>query len=273
MVLPTTPIKAVHKNPNILVLVAHMGIGKTSACACLPNNLLIDFESGSATMDAMRVDIKAEAALQNKHEGVVFKETLQAIKEANKAKGDFVYDYITFDGITAIEHLAHIKATNEFKTSVIGKGMIEKGAQIRDVVSDVAGGGGYRFLFSAFKELYDSCKGLAAKGIIFIAHTKQGSMLKGGQFIAANDMNLTGKLKTELLRDCSDCGYLYRSDENTVMISFKPGGNDVTIKSRSPHLSNQELVLSTFDPKTKELTVNWNLIYPGWVDKPIIVKQ
>lgn len=271
MILPTQVIKAESKNPNVLVLPSHMGTGKTTAVACLPNCLLIDFEGGSKTMDAMRVDIQAIAAKENKHPGVILKEVWDSIKEANKAKGDYVYDYIVYDGITAMEDIVMDKATNAFKKSVIGKGMIEKGAKIRNVTTDVPQAG-WLWFFNAFKEVYNNSKGLCRNCTIFLAHTKQGSLTKKGQEIAVRDINLTGKAKIELLRDASDCGYMYRSDDNTVMISFKTGQDDITVKSRSRHLANQEFELSVLDPATNKLTVNWHKVFPGWIDKPVIVQ-
>lgn len=271
MILPTQVIKAEHKNPTVLVLASHVGTGKTTAVACLPNCLVIDFEGGSKTMDAMRVDIQQIAATENKHPGAVLKEVWQAIKEANKEKGSFVYDYIVYDGLTAIEQLVITKATNAFKKSVVGKGMLEKGGSINDVTTDVPKAG-WQWFFNAFKEMYNDSKGLVKNCTIFLAHSKQGSLTKKGQEIAVRDINLTGKAKLELLRDASDCGYMYRADENTVMVNFKAEEGDVTIKGRTRHLSNQEFVLSSLDPKTHVLTVNWDKIFPGWINEPIKVQ-
>ena len=272
MDLPSKKIKAMHSNPTNLVIASHMGTGKTTLVAALPNCLLVDFESGSLTMDAMRVDIQGEAGKQDKHPGVIFKNTIKAIKQLNAERGDYAYDFIAYDGITALEQLARVKATSDFKTGVVGKAMLEKGSVIRDVVTDVPKSG-WLWFFNSFIELYNQCKGLSRYGVIFLAHTKQGSLLKGGSEVTSRDINLTGKAKIELLRDCTDCGYMYRQDENTAMISFKTGGNDVTIKSRSPHLANKEFEISKRNPETEEITINWHLIYPGVVDEPIVVSR
>lgn len=271
MILPVKIEKAEHKNPGKLVIIGHQGIGKSSVMAALPNCLLIDLEGGSSTIDGMKVDVKRIAAKENKGEGKVFQEVIASIKEANEAKGDFVYDFIAFDTLTSLEQLAVKKATAEFKTSVIGKGMLNKGAIITDVVADLPEGAGYRFLYNAFNSLYDQCSGLARYGVIFTGHTKQGALMKNGQKIEARDMALTGKLKLDLLRDVDACGYAWR-DGNNLMISFKVNEADLTTKSRCAHLRNEEFVLSNFNPDTNEFTFNWDKIYLGVVKQPVIVK-
>jgi len=272
MILPTKVEKAENRNPSKLVIIGHQGCGKTSLVAALPNCLLVDLEGGSATIDGIKVDIKGIGAKENKTDGKVFNEVIESIKVANAEKGDFVYDFIAFDTLTSLEAIAVKKATAEFKTSVIGKGMINKGATITDVVADLPEGAGYRFLYNAFNSLYDQCLRLARYGVIFIGHTKQGALMKNGQKIEARDMALTGKLKLDLLRDVDACGYVWR-DNNNLVITFKVNETDLTTKSRCAHLRNEEFVISSLNPETNEFTFNWNKIYLNTVKEPIIVKH
>lgn len=121
-----------------LVLTAHQGTGKTATCAGLPNSLVIDFESGCKdSYQGQKIDLKKICAEQGISMGKAFMDTLEAIKLANKEKSGFAYDFIIYDGISALEKLIHQKATALFKNSVVGKGMINKGVAINDVVTDV----------------------------------------------------------------------------------------------------------------------------------------
>lgn len=121
-----------------LGIVGHQGTGKTFLCSTLPNSLLIDFEDGCKDhYEAMTVNLKKIASENNITLGQAFITTLEQIKKANKDAGKSVYDYIIYDGITALEKLAHVRATNLFKASIVGKGIIGKGGVINDVVTDV----------------------------------------------------------------------------------------------------------------------------------------
>jgi hypothetical protein len=243
-----------------LVIIGHQGTGKTIACAQLPNSLVMDYEDGCKDhYEAMSVNLKKQAALNNTTLGAVHTETIAAIREANKKAGKFVYDYIIYDGLTALEKLAHQKATAMFKASVVGKGMISKGVIINDVVTDVPDSG-WLWLHRAWDELYEQCIGLAGVCTIFIGHAKQGSLVKQGLKLEANDLALTGKLKLNLLRDCDASGMVYR-DGNKVVLSFKTNEKDLTTKARARHLNESEFVLS--EMKDDKLVTYWENVFPN----------
>lgn len=137
IVLPTKPEQG---NPEILsrlIIISHQGIGKSSAVAQLPNSLLIDLEGGSHQITANKINLQKLAGEQNVGIGRLFEETIAEIKKANATAGKCVYDYIIIDGITALAKLARLRATAQFKNSVMGKGMVAKGTIINDVITDV----------------------------------------------------------------------------------------------------------------------------------------
>lgn len=265
--------------PSRLVLGSHQGTGKTTAVSTLPNCLVVDLESGGDGYGGFQFNLKREMEKYNSKNPSTplnpvgaLRMLVHSLREANAAKRDFVYDFMAIDTTTQLQVIAALKATSMFKKTIIGQGMEKKGNIITDVVSELPEGGGYLWLHKAWTELYEELKGLVRYGIIFLAHTKQGSLLKQGQSISARDLDITGKLKLDLLRDCQASGYLFRKDENTVVVSFKSDERDLTTKSRCKHLVNQEFDFSKFNPATGELTVYWNLIYPDWITKPIVKK-
>ncbi len=266
--------------PTRLVLGSHQGTGKTTAVSLLPNTIVLDLESGATGYGGLHFNFKKQMELWNSKNPQAQLNLVGAlnmfiatIKEANaKSKDGFAYDFLAIDTTTALQVIAYMKATSMFKKSVIGQGMIKKGVEIVDVVSELAEGGGYLWAHKAWVELTESFKDLTRYGIIYLGHTKQGALLKNGQNLSARDLDIVGKAKLDLLRDCQASGFLYRQDENTVMVSFKSDERDLTTKSRCAHLANKEFVFSKLDPSTGNLTVYWNLIYPDWIKEPITKK-
>lgn len=265
--------------PSSLVIGSHQGTGKTTAVALLPNCLVLDLEGGSTGYGGMCLDLKKQKETFNmKNPNTLltdigaFNMFIKSLEESNQKKGDYVYDYLAVDTLTALQKLSETYATNNFNKGNIGKAMAKKNNDelVKDVVSELADGAGYRWLFNAFSTLRSKLEGLTRHGVIWLGHTKQGSLLKSGQNVSARDLELTGKLKLELLRDATAAGYLYRSDANTVMISFKSDERDLLTKSRCSHLAEKEFIFSKLNGDT--LTVYWNEIYPDYIKQPIVKK-
>lgn len=272
MNLPTEVVEGNTTKVSKLVIASHQGTGKSTLVSALPKNLIIDLEKGSDQISAIKIDVKGEAAKANVPEGKIFMDIISAIKEANAKNGDYVYDYLTIDTLTALESLSKLKALKTFNNSVIGKGMRKKGELVNDVVTDLPSGGGYQWLFRGFNELYDALQGLVRVAIIFLGHTKQGSLLKKGADLSTKDLQLTGKLKTDLLRDVDAAGYLYRKDPNTVNISFISDERDLTTKARAKQLRNQDFTISSLNEETGELTCFWNKVFVDEIKEPIVIK-
>lgn len=137
IILPKTEQIAQDTKVSKLVLVSHQGTGKTTAVSKLPNCLLIDYENGSKQVGGLVVNLIEEANTSGISLLRAHFDTVEAIKLANKEAGKPIYKYIAIDNLTALEKLARAKATIDFKNSIVGKGMMNKGAVINDVVSDV----------------------------------------------------------------------------------------------------------------------------------------
>lgn len=103
--LPLKKIKAELINPQRIILFGNPKVGKTTALAALPKCLIIDVESGSGYVDALKINVLAIAKEENKTPLTVLKSVIKKIKEANKANGGYVYKYGAIDTITALEDL------------------------------------------------------------------------------------------------------------------------------------------------------------------------
>src|SRR5512133_3818118 len=98
-------------NPRKLFLFSHTKVGKTELVSALPNNLVIDTEDGSEFVSGMKFNVLKYAKLNNVFPTKVLRELAEQIQQANKAKGDYVYDYITIDTATGLEKYARVLAT------------------------------------------------------------------------------------------------------------------------------------------------------------------
>lgn len=245
--------------PNRLGIFAHPGQGKTAIMSGLENSLLIDFEDRSHHHKGDTFNLKAYAAENNCSDMAALAALINSLKE-NAAQG-IKYDFIIFDTMSSFEILIKERATMLFNESLIGKGMTKKGNNITEVVSQLANGGGYIWLHNAYLELTGKFAGLASKCYIYNCHIKQASKLKNSQELMADDINLTGKLKSGLIQDCQAFGKFYRNDKNEGILSFEQDERNLVTKASSPHLFDKEIVISTRNNDTGEISYHWDRIF------------
>lgn len=129
--------KALTENPRKLFLFSHTKVGKTTLASALPNNLLIDCEDGSDFVDGIKYNLVRESNKSGKGMYALLKILAADIRKANQEKGDYVYDYITFDTTTGIEELAGKLATHLYKKTVMGRSFAGT-----DVVRELPNGAG-----------------------------------------------------------------------------------------------------------------------------------
>jgi len=89
--LPTQRVAATRANPKRMVIYSKPKAGKTSALALLDNCLILDFESGSDYVEALKLKVDSLATL---------KAIGQEIVKANKP-----YKFIAVDTVTALEEM------------------------------------------------------------------------------------------------------------------------------------------------------------------------
>ena len=122
--LPTTKTKAERVNPKKIILFSNPKAGKTQAVAALEGNLILDLEDGSQFVDAMKINIRKLAKDEGKTPLIILKEVINKISEANKAKGDFVYKYITIDTVTELETISLELANKLYQGTPMGRNWI-----------------------------------------------------------------------------------------------------------------------------------------------------
>ena len=249
--LPKEKTKASRINPKKIILFGKPKIGKTTALSQLDNCLILDLEGGSSYVDALKIDILELSQKQELEPIVILKKVINQLKEANKAKGSFVYKYGAIDTISVLEDMIMPIAVNLYKQTSMGRNF-----QGDDVLT-IPNGAGYQYtrraLWLVLEEL-EQC----FDTLIILGHLKDKLVEKDGKEMTERGLDLVGKSAAILCSQVDAIGYMYR-DENKTVVNFAPS-DSITCGSRSEHLKNKKVTLIESDDSGK-LTVNWNDIF------------
>ena len=112
MILPTERQKPVTDNPKFTVLFGKPKSGKTTIVSGLEDALIIDTEGGSNYVECASVQIRTVDDLRQLKEALI---------EANKSKGDFMYTYGIIDTATKLEDISLELALAMYKATPMGK--------------------------------------------------------------------------------------------------------------------------------------------------------
>tara|TARA_B100001094_G_C18148807_1_gene782440 strand:+ start:1129 stop:1902 length:774 start_codon:yes stop_codon:yes gene_type:complete len=250
--LPLKKVKATTQSPKNLIIFSKPKVGKTALLAELDNCLIIDLESGTDYVDALK--IKANSVEDIKAIG-------QQIKEAGNP-----YTTIALDTITALEEICIPYAEILYARKAMGKSWFKKSADgklARDSgkaqygnILNLPNGAGYSYLREAMTKIVEYVKTLAPR-VILVGHIKDVLLEKsGGEFTSA-DLDLTGKMKRIITSQSDAIGYLYRKGNQNIL-SFATS-DSIVCGARPEHLRNKEVVVS--EMTDDGLVTSWDKIY------------
>jgi len=110
--IPADPVPPSRRNPQSCLLYGGPKVGKTSACAALPDSLILELEpSGADFLHARKIDITGMPHLL----AVLGKLT------SLRASGKPACRRLIIDTIDEVEKLCDPAAVEEYKRSVLGK--------------------------------------------------------------------------------------------------------------------------------------------------------
>jgi hypothetical protein len=235
------------KNPTKLLIVSQPKVGKTELLTKLKDNHIVDWnnstqfyqEGALATIFNVVQKYKEYIAKggSDLYELYAFK-YLKYLRDKALKDGPFT-KFLTLDTLTDLEGLARMIALQKYKATPIGKNF--KGNDI----TTLPNGLGYSYLRSAFIELYEMLEPCYTDCIILLAHPKSSKIRQGDQEVLTSELNLIGSLKQIITSDMDAMGSLYRDkDGMTNILSFKTKEGDLISGSRSPHLANQNIIIS-----------------------------
>ena len=239
--LPKTKISATTQDPKYLILFGLPKVGKTTVLSTLDNNLIIDLESGSDYIEALK--IKASSVKE-------LKEIAKAIKDAGCP-----YKYITLDTITALEEMVKPTAIQLYRNSPQAS---DKYADVTDPTL-LPNGSGYSFIRIAIEKVIDMFASVVPN-IILCGHVKDVSLNEGLDG-TVKDLDLVGKTKRILSAKSDAIGFVHRDDDGNLCINFGQDG-EVLTGARPAHLANKDIVVAERN-EDGTFTSHWNRIYPS----------
>jgi hypothetical protein len=213
MELPTSKSPVSKRDPGFLLIYGAPKSGKTSTIAGLDNCLIIDTERGTQYVEAMKVYVNNLSEYQALSQSLT--------------NSDHKYDYIALDTIDNLAAWVEQYVCKQNGVATIG---------------DMEYGKGFALVREAVVKAVQKLGTLATKGIIVVGHTKRSTVVDEdhNKVIDMNELNLTGKLKNELMSAADAIGFVYRED-GTLMITFKTGSDNTQTGSRCPHLADKAL--------------------------------
>lgn len=238
--LPKTKIPAEIQDPKNLIIFSKPKLGKSSACAALPNALCIDLEDGGYDyIDAMKVKVNTVEDL---------KEVCKAVIKAGKP-----YDFIVLDTITRLEDMAKPLALKLFKATPAGSKFDG------DDVLTAANGSGYGFLRTAIEMCIDMVS-KCAPHIILVCHTKDAAVANSE--LTVKSIDLLGKTGRILSSKSDAIGFLSRDEDSNTTLSFNTNDKFVECGARPAHLRNKDIILGEMQ-ENGEIIYRWDLVYPS----------
>ena len=210
MVLKVAKRKADSQNPSTLLMYGPPKIGKTTMLSSLDKCLIIDTESGSNMI---------EGHILNANNRVELIDILKQAREGHEFK------YIAIDTIDKVVQWAEEAVCQENSVQALADLPFGKGWGLaRDKVMNT---------IHAFKDVCDH--------LIIVGHRKTAKAVVEGQAtVEPESLDITGRLKNMIMSDSDAIGYVFRDEDEKLMISFK-SDDALEAGSRSPHLRGKIL--------------------------------
>tara|TARA_X000000368_G_scaffold245987_2_gene194339 strand:- start:2693 stop:3367 length:675 start_codon:yes stop_codon:yes gene_type:complete len=209
------PVKT--RNPRTLLLFGPPKVGKTTVLSQLPECMVIDTEQGSHLLEGYFHEVNSK------------EELLEFYKSASEGHD---YKFFALDTIDKLVEWSDKAVCKEFHVESIadmpyGKGFGEVRTRVMNNVKKLL---------------------TLAPHVIIVGHRKIASAIDNSMAIEPESLDISGKLKNMIMAHADAIGYMFRDDEDELMVSFK-GGQALEAGSRCEHL------------KGKVMPFDWNKIY------------
>ena len=207
MALKKAKRKPVSVNPKILLLYGAPKVGKTTMLSKLNDCLVIDTESGSHMLEGYFQNVNSK------------EELLEFYKEA--ADG---HEYKIF-ALDTIDKLVEWTSKDVIK---------EMGVED---IADLPYGKGYGMVRERTMNNIRKLQSLCSKTII-VGHRKTAAAVDNSTAVEPESLDLSGKLKNQLMAQSDAIGYMFRDEDDKLMVSFK-SAHAVEAGSRCNHLKGK----------------------------------
>ena len=204
IVLPTKKQQVLDYNPRLLVIYSKPKMGKSTFCAALDDNLIIDLDKGGyRALEAMVVPASSYTELR---------EIAISLDAKKKELGKVPYRFITLDNSTHLEEyclyyaLLLYRQTQQGKefgnyTDKDGKTVFNTKADVRQLPR----GGGYLYVREAVKRAIEMFMPYC-ETLILIGHVKDSLINKDGKEMSEMSLDLSGRLSDIICGDADAVG-------------------------------------------------------------------
>ena len=234
MELPTKRSEVESYDPGLLLIYARPKQGKSSFCAALDDNLIIDLEDGYRSLSVMKIQARSYNDLSEIRKLIVKKGIDDGCTRENGKKP---YRFITIDNASRLEEYCLARAAELYRANTLaGKkwGLLEDGRpDPKADVRTIAQGAGYLHLRNAVMDAVRMFKPLC-QTLILVAHVKERQITKDSTEMSEMSLDLAGKVSDIICGEADAIGYMYRKGNQTIM-SFK-GGDNIIREARPLHL-------------------------------------
>lgn len=245
--------------------------GKSTWCAALDDNLIIDLEDGYRSLSVMKIQARSYNDLTEIRKLIVKKGVDDGCTRENGKKP---YRFITIDNASRLEDYCLSEAARLYRETTLagstwgylkdkdgnlikdenGKYKIDPKADIRTLPK----GAGYMYLreavLSAIRMFRPVCQTL-----ILVAHVKEKQINKNSEEMTEMSIDLAGKVADIVSGEADAIAFLFRNGNKTMM-SFK-GGDNIIREARPLHLRNKEFVVIESDDEGN-ININTKEIFP-----------
>ena len=217
MALTKTKRKPLAVNPKILLLYGPPKVGKTTMLSQLGDCLVIDTEKGSHMLEGY-------------FHGVDNKEELMEFYK--EASDNHEYRIFALDTIDKVVEWTTKEVVAECQV---------------DDIADLPYGKGYGMVRERTMNNIRKLQSLCPQTII-VGHRKTAAAVDNSTAVDPETLDLSGKLRNQIMAQSDAIGYMFRDDEDKLMVSFK-AAHAVEAGSRCEHL------------KGKVFPFDWKKIY------------
>jgi hypothetical protein len=251
MALPQKKVKATRVNPRKLIIFSQPKNGKTSCLAELEDNLIIDLERGTGFVEALKIDVIAEAEAQGVLPLDILKSTIKELNEVKAKIGKNPYKRITIDTVSLLEEMVLPMANDLYRNTSLGANWM--GNDVRKL----AQGAGYSFLQSALFFVINQFERVCDT-LILSGHVRRKDIKTEDSDIDEKSLSLTGKTSLLVSADADAIAFLYREDNKTIL-NFAPS-TSALVGSRCSHLRDKQITIAESD-ENGVITVNWDQVF------------
>lgn len=257
-ILPSAPVAPTLSSPRTLLLYTDAKIGKTTTAAlvsALYNGVLLDCEDGSEAMGGYRVNVIRKADAMGSTKVDLFLQICEELRMANPARADFVF----IDKLDALRNWSERWATHDYKHSVIGSSFKEESILMLPKFA------GYAYLAEKFFKLFTAAASAAPHVIYFAGlrakYSEEARFAKTDVVTAADDINLTGALREQVVSFVDATGFLFRGKDGANYVSFATKDQGAYAGCRISRIEGKTIKLSWKDA-SGALQVDWKAIFP-----------